>query len=238
MLIFVLRCFSRLLPLHQHRQPHHSPSGEDGQRRCMCAVLTERKVRRYLLPPPVSCTVQETSSLRWRAGEDLLDGVLHGGPIQPLHLPLSAETVERANHHRPVVPRWTVRPVPTARASFSFCFSLLVCGSEDKQVRVFSSDRQFANMSLFVMTQRAPIVECFFVGSGYDVMPAKAPPIAVSAWLRWFPSTREGWPFCGRAASNPRTSSYPKSISWMTASRRCRIQRRSDVRCWTTAVRD
>ncbi|KAH7697100.1 U3 snoRNP-associated protein Utp1 [Aphelenchoides avenae] len=66
-------------------------------------------------------------------------------------------------------PITTVRWSRDGRQDF-IATKLLVCGSEDKQVRVFSSDRQFANMSLFAMSQRAPIVDCFFVGEGYDVV--------------------------------------------------------------------
>lgn len=46
---------------------------------------------------------------------------------------------------------------------------MLVCGGSDNEVRVLSSDRQFANISVYTLSHKAPIIGCYFFGNGYDV---------------------------------------------------------------------
>uniref|UniRef100_A0A914DMK3 Small-subunit processome Utp12 domain-containing protein n=1 Tax=Acrobeloides nanus TaxID=290746 RepID=A0A914DMK3_9BILA len=45
---------------------------------------------------------------------------------------------------------------------------MLVCGGSDNEVRVLSSDRQFANISVYTLSHKAPIIGCYFFGNGYD----------------------------------------------------------------------
>ncbi|KAI1729223.1 WD domain, g-beta repeat domain-containing protein [Ditylenchus destructor] len=53
---------------------------------------------------------------------------------------------------------------------WAFDGRVLCCGGEDRVIRVFSSKKQFANMSCATMSQRYPLVATYFFGNGYDVL--------------------------------------------------------------------